>query len=838
MAESRAELLARAVEIRDEHRTNANTPMRVGGALYQMVSSMHIVEFDVTAGPYLADPTGATDSSEAFLDAMEAASTVRGKVIVPRGTYMLSDQLLLDDGCYLNMELQDATLDFSTATGITARDACINIGTATANTSTSSAGLTLLPALGANANANDQQVTFLTAPTLSAGDLFIIQNTDNYSWNNNLIDNRPYYKAGDFLRARNVSGSVVQIDTQLYDTYLLSGNISLWRLQPNYAWIYGVGKIICPDHLTAGIHYNNVYRGLIRDIRIENCGQTAVEFWRCYETIADNVHTEAIWEEAPVAIGDAVSIGAAMNASYDCWLRGGSYKADKHGLTITGGNIAASIPSRRCGAIETTLRADTDAGDMHGHCEHCAFIDCQIDGGVRLGSDHSTLEGGTVITSGDIYEQGLSGLGVGLRECKGCSHTIRNVTLVVNQIRDADTYPIDLNTWEAVRGGKIVVENVTIRSSVDNPLVINLEITEHEDLMEVAIDGITYQGPSGAKAPAIRLNTGATGAFKDVVIENTKGLSIQTDYVRTRRLAIRRFDVSESDSSGIIAALKQYVGVTQVIEIIDGVTSGNDESGIYIDGADLTYDIYATVKGVRSINNGQDSGAAGSARVSLRVNNLQSLEITGNTWGDTQTVATQVGLLSVDQYGTIFGGPNHTTGSINYGTDANARSIGSVGNDLEIIELRGTGSPEASAFGSPGWTYARADGTKWLKASGSATNTGWLQAPATTLPGPLLFVSGTATIASGVITPTTSLVKVATEGAAATDDLVTINVGSIPLGLFFLQMATFGQDVVVKHGTGNIFLQSGADFTLSNPADMLLCFNSAGSVLVVVAVNF
>jgi hypothetical protein len=86
MPESRAELLARAVEIRDEHRTNRNTAMRVGGALYEMVTAMNLADrFDVTA--YGADVTGVDDSSEAFEDAAAAAVAAGGIMYIPAGQF-------------------------------------------------------------------------------------------------------------------------------------------------------------------------------------------------------------------------------------------------------------------------------------------------------------------------------------------------------------------------------------------------------------------------------------------------------------------------------------------------------------------------------------------------------------------------------------------------------------------------------------------------------------------------------------------------------------------------------------------------------------------------------
>jgi hypothetical protein len=815
---------------------------------------------------------GVTDDQEAIQEAITTCSAVECLLVFPAGfTFRCDDKLTLGDSCFALWQL-DGVLDFQNATDIPGRDACINFGTVTANDSLNEGGLTALPALGAHANEFDQQVTFTSAHGLVAGDLFIIQDADNQSWNANLIDTRNYYRRGDYLRVRAVvSSTVVQIDTQLFDTYLTTENIDIWKVSPNRIRIFGSGKVICPGTGESGILVSNGYKSRIEGIEIVNVSQTGIDLWRCYETSLIDVHVEAEWMEGPVAIGDAVSIGASIVASYDTWTRGGSYKADKHALTVTGGGIAASIPSRHCGARGTTLRADVDAGDMHGHCEHCSFINCEIDGGVRPGGDHSLVDGCTIFTCADIFEQNFAGLGYGLRECKGCHHTFRNSTLHVRQERSADTYPIDLNVWEAERGGKVLVENVQIKALVHNALVLNIEDAQHEDLSEYVISGVTYSGPSGAKAAAIRLATDTTGAFKDVLIEGIEGLSVQTDTVRTRRIRIRDFDVSNSDVAGIVLALSAYTGVDPLIEISDGVTSANDENGIYVDGAAVANDVDVVIKGVRAVGNGVDTGASGSARAAIRAVKLRKLEITGNTLGGANK------LFALDTITTVMGSGNQPDDpAVNYGTDVNQRSLTSITNDLEVVELRGSGSPESSVYGCVGWTYINtSDGSSWRKFSGSNTNTGWRQATrsvdvfdadakwtwevngsnhlaATAGTGAsgyvvlpyvsaqvLQLAGGGYAIAGGAISPTNSWVLVDTEGAAATDDLDTINLGAFAGGLFILQAVSSARTVVVKHNTGNILCPGAVDFSLDNVNDKALCFydSNASKVCVLAVVD-
>ncbi len=82
--------------------------------------------------------------------------------------------------------------------------------------------------------------------------------------------------------------------------------------------------------------------------------------------------------------------------------------------------------------------------------------------------------------------------------------------------------------------------------------------------------------------------------------------------------------------------------------------------------------------------------------------------------------------------------------------------------------------------------------------------------------------TGTAlTIATGVVTVTKTYHTVDTEAAAASDDLATISGGTAGQ-ILIIATANSGRDVVVKHGTGNVYLTGAADFTLSDVRDKLM----------------
>lgn len=91
----------------------------------------------------------------------------------------------------------------------------------------------------------------------------------------------------------------------------------------------------------------------------------------------------------------------------------------------------------------------------------------------------------------------------------------------------------------------------------------------------------------------------------------------------------------------------------------------------------------------------------------------------------------------------------------------------------------------------------------------------------------LRFGSQALTIASDAITATYTYVVVDTEGAAASDNLATINGGNEG-DILILRMANAARVVTLKHGTGNVQLSNGLDVVLS-ATRVILLYRVAGN---------
>ena len=145
------------------------------------------------------------------------------------------------------------------------------------------------------------------------------------------------------------------------------------------------------------------------------------------------------------------------------------------------------------------------------------------------------------------------------------------------------------------------------------------------------------------------------------------------------------------------------------------------------------------------------------------------------------------------------------TGSINSGGIA----VRAIGNGKISIESTATTairfSPKWNTFGN---------GTALITTNTDSTNAG---------AGPLILGQAgfERTISVGVIDTTGySYIEVDTEANAATDDLDTIN-GGVHGQRLVLQAENSGRTVVVKNGTGNLYLSTGTDFDLDHAEDKI-----------------
>ncbi len=296
---------------------------------------------------------------------------------------------------------------------------------------------------------------------------------------------------------------------------------------------------------------------------------------------------------------------------------------------------------------------------MHGHCDRCAWIGCTIDGGASLGGRSPSIEGGSVRSSSDYYAVGsLGGHCIRFREVKGGLYTIDGVKCYADHAsgQSGGDNVLSWDMFEADSTALVSVRNLTVHASVHNA-VLGYISCQSVDEVGFVVDGLDYHGLAASKAPVLLVQGFAAASFTKMIFKNVSGLSIQTDTLRCKQTTLRSCDVDRSDSHGHVISLAQYAGVQQFVDVVGCSSNYNDQIGILLAAANVTDDVFVSVRGCRFINNGQ-AVPTSLERTSLYALRLKSVELTDNTWGDSQGSATQAWSYTANVVATLFGGGN------------------------------------------------------------------------------------------------------------------------------------------------------------------------------------
>ncbi|KKN32948.1 hypothetical protein LCGC14_0808570, partial [marine sediment metagenome] len=161
------------------------------------------------------------------------------------------------------------------------------------------------------------------------------------------------------------------------------------------------------------------------------------------------------------------------------------------------------------------------------------------------------------------------------------------------------------------------------------------------------------------------------------------------------------------------------------------------------------------------------------------------------------------------------------------GGDINIDSLNAAGS--ETLQVRNCRLQGSFTYTAGTWTI-RVDGNSYFPDINMLTQNANITYQFSDLQ-THLFPSSELTIASGAITVTRNFHTVETEGAAATDDLDTIN-GLTAGEEFVLKAANTGRTVVIKHNTGNIQTMAEADIFLDTTEKAVKCLYDGTNVIV------
>lgn len=310
-------------------------------------------------------------------DAIDDCSANGGGTVFLGENELTPQTLTLRDGVYL------------TGRGIGATTLHVNtiVGNGSVNT---------LPTIGARVYANDRTVTFASAHGLEPGDVFIIYNTVDGSFNTA----RPYYRAGEFCKVRTVDSSTkVTVTRPTYDGYRVGADIECYKLVPIRAGVSNMTIECTPGKNGISIEFGSDLEFSNLDLRGTN--YTHLNLARCYGVSISKI--KAFDYQAEVGLNYGIVIGNSQRIR----ISDVDLETRRHGLaTGHGGGPSvgpARVPVRDL--IVSDSRINGLSGDvgvtgcnLHGNSEYVRFDNCTMPSGVNPAGDFISYRNCTIGT--------------------------------------------------------------------------------------------------------------------------------------------------------------------------------------------------------------------------------------------------------------------------------------------------------------------------------------------------------------------------------------------------------------------------------------------------------
>lgn len=623
----------------------------VGGSTWEPVDGEHwITDYGVNE-----TNTGTVNSDR--IDEM-AASVGAGVYYVPRGTFPLNRQFDLPSGSELFGEGHTSILDFTGATGTFPDFACVH----------TTGNAVLLPDLGADVSEGDTQITFLSDPSLSEDDIFVLRETTPGSFN----PIRNQYFAGEWFRAVSRSGVDVTIDAATYDSYLAASAHEIHRVdattvQIRDLFIQGIG-------VTTSVAVLRIALGrscIVDRVRAEGSQESLIWLDRCYD--CDVVNCE-VWDVDP---NISTNYGLSLSNNQRVRVSRLSGTTTRHPITVGGADRVGSVPSRELLFEQCEVNGVlATAFGGHGNMEWYSIKDCVMNGGVTLSGDHGSIEGCRLNNSGFATGRGLI-----FSELIGVDFVVADTDLRVTLITPG-TPAVDWNTNTAADtvqrpGGQFRFTNFRIFGS-DQDLLLSLLNRSAENDVSVIFEGCEFRRitTDGAGAAVVRVSGNPTSSSWWRKIEwidcNFVGCGPESRDLGAQYVRVANCRVRQSQAHGIritetasVAADFPWGGSNgfQEIEVSQNFVDEAQESGIWIDGWEETITRARVISNV-SVRNRQ--GGAGSSNLSgsLFARRMEFCQINENTFGDDQAVPTQTRLYAVDLITLLAEGSNLRIGTI------------------------------------------------------------------------------------------------------------------------------------------------------------------------------
>ena len=306
---------------------------------------------------YGADPTGVSDSRAAILAALGDSN----HIYFPKGTYISSATITVSSKD-IQIDGNESTLTFTTGY----LDISGTISSAYTITS--------------NAVFTEREIV-VSGGSFTTDDILQIVNTTDFSFSNH----REYYRQGQMLTIREVSGNTITTHEQLDSGYSVGANIEITKITPVKVIMRDL-HVFAPDD-TASTYATSI--AYAKDIYIENCtfdgGDAAgLHIKQSLDAIVKNSVCQCT---APTTSGlqYGISIDDASRITVDKCELYGSRHATGLGGSGKSGSKDLTIKNSRLSALPSSF-----AADIHGNCSNVLYENNEIYGGATIAGEYAS----------------------------------------------------------------------------------------------------------------------------------------------------------------------------------------------------------------------------------------------------------------------------------------------------------------------------------------------------------------------------------------------------------------------------------------------------------------
>jgi hypothetical protein len=591
---------------------------------------------------FLATETGANNATY-LQDCIDSITS--GTIKLSGGTYSIDAEVDLKDKVNLEGDgIENTILDYSSSSGTFTNGACLyaagSLGSA-------------LPSFSGNLSEGDHQITFSSDPSLSVGDVLIVYNSSDGSFN--AVRNE--YRAGEFVRVQQISGNTITLSKPLYDDYTAGATTSIYKITPTRNIIKNLQ--VKAKNAVYGIIVRYGLDGFIENVKTDNTNYTGLEFRQCFDMVLDGFK----FHHYSTPSGNNYGLG--ISNSQKIIISNSSMASSRHGLSMGGGDYVGCVSNRDIQVVgsEINTLGTTGGGvlgfDMHGNAEHVLVDGNIINGGINFGGDKIT------ITNNTIRQPNASNL-MYAAECLGFNYKISNNNMFAIEAGPSSRGMIDFGG----NGSCGTIKNDSNFVFSENK--IHTEHTNHSDGLfyfylftrtaseKVNLDIVnnSIYAPNGSQASvngiAVRNDTGVYLTSVNISGNTLNRSLISLTTVNAEFVNVNDNVIIRSGSHGIFYSDNGTPNFTTVF------ASFNNNKVYYSNGCGInlngtaSVDYVLEVKNNISINNAQTTTGSTDTDSSVYINTFDTVFFQNNVLGDNQSSATQSRVYSVRTITSLF----------------------------------------------------------------------------------------------------------------------------------------------------------------------------------------